>query len=80
MFLGFLGAGAAVFAPLGRQSALTVGFSSGNRNMAMLLAVLPAGVDPDIPLYFALGQLPIYVLPAVLTPIYRRLLSVKPPP
>jgi BASS family bile acid:Na+ symporter len=76
-YIGFQGAGAAVFALLGRRSALTVGFSSGNRNMALLLAVLPAGVDPDIPLYFALGQLPIYVLPAVLTPIYRRLLTNK---
>lgn len=73
--IGFQGAGAAAFALLGRRSALTVGFSSGNRNMALLLAVLPAGVDPDIPLYFALGQLPIYILPAVLTPIYRRLLA-----
>ncbi len=77
-YVGFQGAGAAVFALLGWRSALTIGFSSGNRNMALLLAVLPAGVDPDIPLYFALGQLPIYVLPMVLRPIYRRLLSDKP--
>jgi BASS family bile acid:Na+ symporter len=74
-YVGFQGAGAALFAILGRRSALTAGFSSANRNMALLLAVMPAGVDPDIPLYFALGQLPIYVLPAVLTPIYRWLLS-----
>ncbi len=76
-YIGFQGAGAGVFAVLGRRSALTVGFSSGNRNMALLLAVLPSGVDPDIPLYFALGQLPIYVLPAILAPIYRRILSDK---
>jgi BASS family bile acid:Na+ symporter len=76
-YIGFQGAGAAVFTPLGRRSALTVGFSSGNRNMALLLAVLPAGVDPDIPLYFALGQLPIYIMPAILAPVYGRLLSGK---
>lgn len=76
-YIGFQGIGAAAFSFLGRRSALTVGFSSGNRNMALLLAVLPAGVDPDIPLYFALGQLPIYVMPALLAPLYRRLLSVK---
>ncbi len=74
-YVGFQGVGAAVFMVLGWRSALTIGFSSGNRNMALLLAVLPAGVDPDIPLYFALGQLPIYILPAVLTPLYRRLLA-----
>jgi len=77
-YIGFQGVGAAAFSFLGRRPALTVGFSSGNRNMALLLAVLPAGVDPDIPLYFALGQLPIYIMPAVLRPIYRRLLSAKP--
>jgi BASS family bile acid:Na+ symporter len=70
-------AGAAVFSVFGRDTALSVGFSSGNRNMALLLAVLPAGVNPDIPLYFALGQLPIYVLPAALTPLYRRILRRK---
>lgn len=75
--IGFQGVGAAAFAVLGRRAALTVGFSSGNRNMALLLAVMPAGVDPDIPLYFALGQLPIYIMPAVLAPLYRRLLSSK---
>ncbi len=74
-YVGLQCAGAAAFALLGRRAALTVGFSSGNRNMALLLAVLPAGADPDIALYFALGQLPIYILPMVLKPIYRRLLS-----
>lgn len=74
-YVGLQFAGAAIFAPLGRRAALTVGFSSGNRNMALLLAVLPAGADPDIALYFALGQLPIYIMPMVLKPIYRRLLS-----
>jgi BASS family bile acid:Na+ symporter len=63
---------------LGRRRALTVGFSAGNRNMALLLAVLPATSDPDVLLYFALAQLPIYILPAVLTPLYRRLLRPHP--
>jgi len=63
---------AMVFAWLERPAAFTVGFLSGNRNMGLLLAVLPAGLDPDIVLYFALAQFPIYVFPLVLKPFYGR--------
>ncbi len=62
---------------LGREVALSVGYSCGNRNMAMLLAVLPASSDPDVLLYFALGQFPIYILPGALAPLYRRLLKPR---
>lgn len=67
---------AIAFAWLDRRSALTAAFASGNRNMGLLLAVLPSDIDPDVLLYFALGQIPIYVVPALLTPLYRRLLPV----
>jgi len=72
--LALQGGGAALFARLGRREALTVAFASGNRNMALMLAVLPAGGNPDVLLFFALGQFPIYLLPAALAPLYRRLL------
>ena len=62
---------------LGRRAALTVGFLAGNRNMGLLLAVLPAGLHPDVALYFALAQFPIYILPVLLKPLYARLLAVK---
>ena len=62
---------------LGRRPALTVGFLAGNRNMGLLLAVLPAGLHPDVALYFALAQFPIYILPVLLKPLYARLLAVK---
>ena len=64
--------GTAVTAAMGRRPALTVGFASGNRNMGLLLAVLPADSAPDVLLFFALAQLPIYILPAMLGPAYRR--------
>jgi BASS family bile acid:Na+ symporter len=70
MLLQFLGTCAA--SAMGRRSALTVGFASGNRNMGLLLAVLPAGSAPDAVLFFAVGQLPSYILPALLGPLYRR--------
>jgi BASS family bile acid:Na+ symporter len=64
--------GTTVTAAMGRRAALTVGFASGNRNMGLLLAVLPADSAPDALLFFALAQLPIYMLPAVLGPAYGR--------
>ncbi|MGP1255195.1 MAG: hypothetical protein ACTS10_12325 [Kiloniellales bacterium] len=59
---------------LGPRRALTVGLMSGNCNMGLLLAALPPQADFDVVLFFALAQLPMYMLPFVLTPLYRRLL------
>jgi BASS family bile acid:Na+ symporter len=60
---------------LDRRSALTAGFCSGGRNNALLMAVLPAAADKDIFLFIAAVQVPIYVIPTLLQPIYRRLLA-----
>lgn len=68
-------AGALAFAWLGRRSALTIGLVSGNCNMGLLLAAFPAGTDFDVVLYFAVAQLPMYMLPAILLPFYRRLVG-----
>ena len=60
---------------IGRQGLISVGFISGTRNLAIILAVLPANVDPDVPLFFAVGQFPIYIMPLVLRPVINRLLG-----
>ncbi|HLG45714.1 MAG TPA: hypothetical protein VKY24_05675 [Reyranella sp.] len=60
---------------LDRRSALTAGYCSGGRNNALLMAVLPATANPDIFLFIAAVQVPIYVIPTLLQPIYRRLLA-----
>lgn len=57
-----------------RRTALTAGYCSNGRNNALLMAVLPATADPDIFLFIAAVQVPIYVMPSLLQPIYRRLL------
>ncbi len=67
--------GTLAFAWLGRRRALTVGLISGNCNMGLLLAAFPPGTDFDVVLYFAVAQLPMYMLPAVLLPFYRRLVA-----
>jgi len=56
----------------GRNVGATLGFVNANRNVGLFLAVLPAGAHPDIFLYFAIWQLPMYTMPAVLKPVYRR--------
>jgi BASS family bile acid:Na+ symporter len=59
--------------PAGRSVALAAGLLSGNRNMALYLAVLPAATDSRILLYFALCQFPLFLSPMLLRPIYDRL-------
>nr|WP_305123467.1 hypothetical protein [Roseomonas sp. GC11] len=59
--------------PLGRDLALSAGLLSGNRNMALYLAVLPAGTDPQILLFFALCQFPLFLSPFLLRDFYRKI-------
>jgi len=67
---------AVVFARLGMGQALALGLAAGNRNMGLMLAAAGAAV-PDLTwLYFAIAQLPIYLMPAMLKPLARR---VAPP-
>lgn len=68
-------AGSLAFFWLGLRRALTVGILSGNCNMGLLLAALPPDAGFDIVLFFAIAQIPMYMLPAMLLPIYRRLLA-----
>ena len=72
--LGLNGLTALVLAPvLGRVTALSAGLLAGNRNGALFLAVLPWGVDSGVLLFFALGQVPMFVSPFLLRPVYERL-------
>jgi BASS family bile acid:Na+ symporter len=64
--------GFGLFKSIGLRDAMTFGFASGNRNMGIILAVLPASSDPDIMLYFALAQFPMYVYPGLLKPLIRK--------
>ena len=52
----------------------TAGLMSGNRNMALYLAILPAAADPRIGLFFGLCQFPLFLSPFLLRPLYQRLL------
>lgn len=68
---------AAMFWRWGRPTALCVGYAAGSRNMALMMAALPAtatGLE-DLWLWFALVQFPIYTLPMLLGRPLRRLLG-----
>jgi BASS family bile acid:Na+ symporter len=62
------------------RTALTAGYCSNSRNNALLMAVLPAAADKDIFLFIAAVQVPIYIIPTLLQPVYRRLLRDRPDP
>jgi BASS family bile acid:Na+ symporter len=69
---------AAIFWRLGRKIALSVGLMAGNCNMGLVLVTLADKADADTAMFFAVGQLPMYILPALLTPFYRRLIAAEP--
>ncbi|WP_240791244.1 hypothetical protein [Roseomonas sp. AR75] len=62
--------------PAGPKVALATGLLSGNRNMALYLAVLPAATEPRILLFFALCQFPLFLSPFLLRPLYDRLRGI----
>jgi len=66
------------FSFLPRLQALTVGLVGGNNNMAVVWATLGSTATPELTLFFAAVQLPIYLLPAALKPVYRRLGAARP--
>ena len=61
---------------LGMRSALTVGLMTGNCNMGLVLVALADKADFDVIVFFAMAQIPMYMLPALLSPLYARLRGV----
>jgi hypothetical protein len=69
---GLAGLTALVFARLGMAQALALGLAAGNRNMGLMLAAAGTAVPELTWLYFAVAQFPIYLMPAMLKPLARR--------
>jgi BASS family bile acid:Na+ symporter len=60
------------FRVVGREPALVIGAQAGSRNLGVLMAVIGvSAIPPDIWLYFALCQFPIYLMPQLLQPFVR---------
>ncbi|MGI9373542.1 MAG: hypothetical protein ACR2OJ_13705 [Hyphomicrobiales bacterium] len=67
----------ALFWRYGKRRALTIGLSTHARNIAMAVGAMGAAVPPDTWLFFAMIQFPIYILPAILHPVYNRILPQR---
>jgi BASS family bile acid:Na+ symporter len=57
---------------LGQPAALTLGILTGNCNMGLVMVSLADRAVFDMVVFFAMGQLPMYMLPGLLQPLYRR--------
>lgn len=68
-------AGAAAFWKLGRRGAITVGLITGNTNVALVMAAVGQSAPYELLVYFVVGQFPIYTLPLIAVPIYRRIVN-----
>lgn len=71
--VGLQAAGWLAFRRCGPVTALTAGLVSGNCNMGLVLVALAGRAPIEVTAFFALAQLPMYMLPAALEPLYRRL-------
>ena len=56
----------------GQAAALTLGILTGNCNMGLVMVSLADRAVFDMVVFFAMGQLPMYMLPGLLRPLYRR--------
>lgn len=65
--------GVAAFWPMGRPAACAMGLASGSRNMALMVAIAGTALGADFLFYTAMAQLPIYLMPLIGLPLYRRL-------
>ncbi|MEI9805073.1 MAG: Na+-dependent transporter [Pseudolabrys sp.] len=73
-----IGISALVFVRAGIDRGLVIGLLSGFRNIGVVMAALGAAL-PDLAwFYFAMAQFPIYLLPALLKPLARRLQRSRP--
>lgn len=72
--------GALAFRGLGRRRALTVALLAGNCNMGLVLVALEGRASFEVTVFFALAQLPMYTLPALLRPLYARPGGAPVPP
>lgn len=69
---GFAVFGFAILGPIPVQARLSAALVSGNRNMILLLAAISGQGDRPLELIMAAGQLPLYLSPLIVAPLYRR--------
>jgi BASS family bile acid:Na+ symporter len=73
--LALQAAGYRLFRRLHEPAALSAAFMSGNRNMGLVLVALQGQAPFEVTVFFALAQVPMYVLPALLRRAYAARLA-----
>jgi bile acid:Na+ symporter, BASS family len=63
---------ALAMSPFGLRAALTLGLLAGNNNLGLVLAATAGAATESFVLFVAVAQFPIYLLPALQRPLYRR--------
>jgi BASS family bile acid:Na+ symporter len=71
---------AALFWRLGPNTAATLAIVAGFRNNGLLLAILPPPVPPEIVLFVAAAQFPIYIVPSLAWTLYAKAARVDGTP
>ncbi len=71
---------AAIFWKLPRKTSLAIAMMCGNCNLGLVYLLLVDQASIDLLLFFSVGQIPMYLLPALQTPIYQRLLRSQSSP
>jgi BASS family bile acid:Na+ symporter len=66
-------AGIVAFRWMTGNAGLTFALTGACRNLATLVAVLGTSASAELALFLAIGQFPLYFIPALFGPIYRRL-------
>jgi BASS family bile acid:Na+ symporter len=67
----FHGLSGLVFWRLGERTAISIALTSGSRNLVLMLVIIGDAMGPAFGLYVALGQVPIYLMPAIIQTIWR---------
>jgi BASS family bile acid:Na+ symporter len=70
--------GTLAWSRLGMRRALTLGLMTGNCNMGLVMVALGRDASFEVIVFFAMAQLPMYMLPGLLTPLYRKLAARDP--
>ena len=67
----FHGLSGLVFWRLGERTAISIALTSGSRNLVLMLVIIGDAMGPAFGLYVALGQVPIYLMPAIIQTFWR---------
>jgi BASS family bile acid:Na+ symporter len=63
----------ALFRPAGPDRAMAAGLSAAVKNMAVMVAAVLGAVDPKVSLVVITAQMPIFLSPLILKPVFARL-------